>query len=365
MFFSWRGRVGGSLCLLGNIVELSGRAFRGSPKVSVRPLPPWKRRGVVLAVAILLVVLGTGLGYALYQELTFTEEIRVVHAGSLSVPFKRVEQELLAENPKLRLIDEAYGSVDAVRQVTDLGRSFDVVGTADYQVIKSLMLPQYADWFIVFARNEMVLIYTNTSRYAGEMARNQTVWYEILKRPDLRVGVADPQRDPSGYRAVMLLKLASLYYGEDVYRGIYEDKQNAGSLLIKPKETELLSFLEVGEIDYLISYLSLAVQHNLEYFKLPKPINLGDPDHATYYRQVKVKIGEVEIEGIPILYGVTIPRDSPNRPMAIRFLQLLLSEKGRSIMESSGQPPVHPALVGGDLASLPGEINPQLVERDL
>jgi molybdate/tungstate transport system substrate-binding protein len=47
----------------------------------------------------------------------------------------------------------------------------------------------------------MVLAYTERSAGAGEV--NGANWWQVLLRPDVRVGRSDPALDPSGYRALM------------------------------------------------------------------------------------------------------------------------------------------------------------------
>ena len=54
---------------------------------------------------------------------------------------------------------------------------------------------------------------------------------------------------------------------------------------------------------------------------------------------------EIVIEGAPILYGITIPKNAENRELAISFVKFLIGGEGRSILESCGQNAVYPALV--------------------
>ncbi len=281
---------------------------------------------------------------------------RVVHAGSLTVPFQQIENILKKKYPNLVVDDEAFGSVDVVRQVTDLGREFDIVGVADYYVIPALMMPKFANWYIVFAGNEVVVLYTNKSKYASEI--NESNWYKVITRPGVIVGVSDKDRDPSGYRAVLVTKLASMYYYHDnhtLYDALYKDKYSKGELVIKPKEVDLLAPLESGQIDYVISYYSLAVQHNLNYVMLPPQINLGNPKYAETYSKVSVIVNGKIINGQPIMYALTIPYNAPNKKLAVEFIKILLSEEGRKIMDASGQKSFSPAYVYGS-ENLPDEL---------
>ena len=63
------------------------------------------------------------------------------------------------------------------------------------------------------ATNQLVLAYNSKSKYADEI--NASNWYQIISRPDVRFGFADPRMDAVGYRNLMALKLAESYYGVD------------------------------------------------------------------------------------------------------------------------------------------------------
>ena len=65
------------------------------------------------------------------------------------------------------------------------GARADVLGVADYGVIAKLLIPKYAGWYATFARNAMVLIYTDHSAGAKEI--NGQNWWQVLLRPDVRL----------------------------------------------------------------------------------------------------------------------------------------------------------------------------------
>ena len=100
----------------------------------------------------------------------------VFEADSLMVPFARVEKEFEKQHPDIDVEIQAHGSIQVIRQVTELGQDVDVVAVADYSLIPMLMyattMPDgrpYADWYIKPATNTMVLAYTPQSKYAGEL----------------------------------------------------------------------------------------------------------------------------------------------------------------------------------------------------
>ena len=61
----------------------------------------------------------------------------------------------------------------------------------------------------------MAIAFTEKSRYAAEITSDN--WYQILARPDVRVGMADPRFDANGYRALMVLKLVDAVYGKPTF----------------------------------------------------------------------------------------------------------------------------------------------------
>ena len=276
-----------------------------------------------------------------------TGKLAIFHAGSLAVPFREVTAAFNKKYPNVTVNAEAGGSRDSARKISDLGRPCDVFGSADYEVVEELLMPKFADFNIRFATNELAIAYTNKSRFHDKI--NAKNWHEILLRDDVAFGRADPNRDPCGYRTLMVFQLAEKQYRRP---GLAEKlAKKDGDRFIRPKETDLLALLESGEIDYLLIYRSVCVQHKLNVVRLPDAVNLGSTKLAGIYKQAKVKIsgkspGEfTNVIGAPIAYSVTIPKNAENREMAEAWVALLLGPQGRRIMEKSGQSVIAPAKV--------------------
>jgi molybdate/tungstate transport system substrate-binding protein len=286
-----------------------------------------------------------------------TGEIIVFHAGSLSVPFAQIEKAFESQYPGTDVIREAAGSREAVRKVTDLEREADVIGSADYTVIENLMVPKYTEWYINFANNEMVIMYTEDSRYKDEI--NSDNWYEILLRPDVEYGHSDPNADPCGYRSQIVWKLAEKYYKVDnLYKKLAD---NCPPKNVRPKETDLIALLEAGELDYIFIYKSVALQHRMPYVELPEQINLKSTKYADFYATASFDVtgkepGEMITQiGQPMVYALTIPNNAPNLQGAIAFIKFVIGPQGRAIMEENGQPPINPP-EGVNIEKAPQEI---------
>ena len=293
------------------------------------------------------------------QMTDISGDLIIFHAGSLSVPMKEIAAEFNKIYPNVKILSESAGSVASARKITDIDRPCDIMASADYSVIDKMLIPKYADWNIKFASNEMAIVYTGKSRYADKI--NSQNWYETLMKPDVDYGRADPNSDPCGYRTVMMLQLAEKYYRKP---GLAKNIMGKDEEFNRPKEVDLLALLESESIDYIFIYSSVAIQHNLKYLILPDQVNLKNPAFASHYATAKVGIngnkpGAKELMiGEPMIYGITILKDAPNRVVAEAFVAFMLSKnQGMKIMEKNGQPSVIPMPVQ-NFEKLPAALKP-------
>ena len=287
--------------------------------------------------------------------------IKIFHAGSLTKALEDIEKTYEEENPNVDIRLEPSGSVLAIRKVVELGKKCDILFSADYRLIEKYMIPkEYADWVIVFASNELVLAYTDKSKYADEI--NENNWYEILLRDDVKYGFSHPNLDPAGYRALSLLYMASIYYNDTriweelvlryirnvevvinnsvhhILFPIKPDYVSGEKLVIREKSVELVALLDAGVIDYAFEYRSVAVEHGLKYIELPREISLGEDPFInvtiTLYYGDPVKEKTVEIKSIK--YGLTIPTTVQHYDEAVKLLEWILYGNGRPILEKHG-----------------------------
>jgi len=288
-------------------------------------------------------------------------KLTMFHAGSLSVPFKAMEKTFEAKYPKVDLQREAAGSQACARKVTDLKKPCDIMASADYKVIDKLLIPNYADWNVRFATNQLVLCYTEKSKDANQV--NKDNWFQILAKKGIVWGHSDPNLDPCGYRALMVLQLAEKHYKQP---GLYEKLlANRPKANIRPKSVELVSLLQTGNMDYAWEYLSVAVQHGLKYILLPDEINLGNYQFDKFYSQAVVKVtGKkpgtfMEMKGGSVTYGITMIKNAPNREAAVAFLKYMLDPQGGlKVLKDQGQPPFVPCRIPSAKmkALIPGEL---------
>ncbi len=278
------------------------------------------------------------------EDKNLDKSLIVFCADSLNKPANQMKVKFEKEHPGTEIILKIAGSIKCAREITELGSPCDVFISADYNVINDMLIPKYASWCIKFASNQIVIAYNEKSQYASEI--NSTNWYKILQQSGITWGHTNKNDDPCGYRALQTLKLAAIYYKDsDIYQNIIKN-----NCIQRPMDIELVSLLKQQKIDYIFVYKSVAIQDGLKYVELPKEINLGSADLKKYYSQVSVDIDgkkpgtEIIQKGEPMIYGLTIPNNAPNKETAIKFVKFVLSKnEGLEIMNKNGQPSVVPA----------------------
>ena len=300
----------------------------------------------------------------------------VFAAGSLINPFSDLVKAFESEYPNIDVQDQYHGSIQVIRQVTDLHIPIDVIATADASLVPMLMYAvndpdsgkPYASWDIHFATNRLAIAYRPDSKYASQI--NAENWYTILSRPDVKVGLIDPRFDAAGYRALMVFALAQQYYHQpaifsDMFKGkftfplayFYEDGLSTitvpeivetapeSNIIVRGASMEEIALLQSGDVDYTFEYESVIQQHGLQMLHLPDGLNLGETAYDQAYHQVEVDLNyqrfasvKPQFIGERIAYGITIPSNAPHPDEAAQFIAFLLGPQGRAIMQANHQP---------------------------
>ncbi|HET7564958.1 MAG TPA: extracellular solute-binding protein [Gemmatimonadaceae bacterium] len=270
------------------------------------------------------------------------------NAGSLARPL-RAALDSFATPRGITIEQENAGSLETARKLTDLHKIPDIIALADYEVFPELLIPSQLTWYVQFARNRMVLAYTDKSRFANEI--NGDNWWRILQRPGVQVGRSDPNLDPNGYRTLLTMQLAARYYKQPQ---LYDRLLAAAPPRnVRPKEVDLVGLLQAGELDYIWSYESVAQGANLEYVTLPEQIDMGNPADSAFYAQATTRVqgksvgDTLVVHGQPIVYGISIPTHALHRALAEQFLAWMLSSDGQRVLGAAKLDVLeHPVLVG-------------------
>ncbi|MBD3227396.1 MAG: tungstate ABC transporter substrate-binding protein WtpA [Candidatus Lokiarchaeota archaeon] len=341
----------------------------------------------IIAVIIIAIVTGSIIGISVWMVSQETKTtIQMFHAGSLYVPIEEYQKEYEGIHSDIQIDNEAHGSATAIRQVTELGKGGSVVGSADYSLIYTMMMNEtnpdtgeaWADWYVIFAVNQMSLVYIEENsppHLETILAQNITSW-ELLASTDVVVGRADPYQDPCGYRTLMVWGLVDDYYygvlegnwskntiNESFYaKDPISGYSGTGKTVVKGKETDLISSLEAGEIDYLFIYSSIAAQHDLEMIEFNDHFNLANGSLNDFYENVTVHrksplLGESTSDKTAkaIQYGLTVPNNAPYPDIGVDFVKFIIQRPG--VMLELGQPAYYP-VYASNMSKIPQELVP-------
>jgi molybdate/tungstate transport system substrate-binding protein len=278
----------------------------------------------------------------------------VMNAASITRPMRAVLDSFRARTGVAYQL-EPGSSLEIARRLTELHRTADAVFLADPEVFPQLLMPAHVHWYAVFARNRIVLGYTDGSRGSNEI--NGQNWRRVITRSGVEVGRSDPSTDPSGYRTLLTMQLAERYYHEP---GLFARLLAAApERNVRPREADQVALLQTHELDYIWTYQNLAENDGLRFVKLPDEIDLGSPaDSMAYARAATRVLGKragdsVTMRGAPILFAFTIPVHAKNRAAAEQFIQYVISPDGRRILRSQHLDVLeHPAAFGHDIPAV-------------
>lgn len=300
-----------------------------------------------------------------------TTSLTVYHAGSLATPFAKLEKAYEAAHPEVDVQLFSGGSTALVDKVTKQNKKPDVIASADVGLIPKYMMPDNATSYVSFAKNSIVLCYTNKSDFANEITAEN--WYQVITRPNVSMAISDPNADPAGYRSLMTIALAEKQYNQSLFAPLVGDhstiaRSTSGSvtvidvtntspdgtnLVITKSGPDIAPLLKAGTVDYGWEYSSVAIQNGLSYLTLPETIDLSSAQHADAYKTVQVKrisgTAAVTEDATPIIYGATVPTAARHAATGIDFVKMLISDDGQKILADDGQTPIDPALGYGTI----------------
>jgi molybdate/tungstate transport system substrate-binding protein len=284
--------------------------------------------------------------------------VKVLHAGSLTSLIRRGIGPALFHESGITLESESGHSVALAMAIKDERVHGDVFLSADAEVNQILLGSTNDDcirWFVIFARNSVVLAYSPKSRFFSdfEQARNGKIpWYQVLMQPGIKLFRNDPNLDPMGYYTLLVCALAQKHYG------VPDLKQHLLGSDTNPAQVYHLNIaqLESGEIDAMFLYLSAAFDLALPYLVLPDEINLSKPELATSYAEVQFTTNNGQtFHGKPICFSAAVLKNANNTHATQHFIEFLLSPPGQKLVQAAHFLP-SPALVGGDKTSLPSQL---------
>ncbi len=234
------------------------------------------------------------------------QELHILHAGCVSKQMKDSAARFKQNHPDVDVILKPGGSVDCIRRLMANERC-DLIVLADDAIIQSMMMPDYADGYLVFAGNSMAVM----AAKEGATISEQT-WKQTLLDPNTTFGHFDPSGDPGGYRAVMACMLA-----DNFEPGLSQKLlEHPGRIVLKTGQEP--------RPQYMFTYLSGARNSGKPYANLPDEMNLSCEELNSLYQTVEFDLGESRVCGSAISHALAIPFASQNQALAKEFVREFL-----------------------------------------
>lgn len=249
------------------------------------------------------------------------------------------------------------GSLTDARQIGQ-GAPSDVfisVSLASYG--KSFLQTRYSGWAVAFASDQMVLAYSSATKtnywanrvisqfqnaYNTNSATDYNGAFMNLTSGNVKVGIANPNSDPAGFRGWLTLEIAGSTYHSNKSYYMNRISQNGGNVSASDA-SQLVSALESGNIQFLFIYKSAAIVKGLNYLSLAPEVNLGSVDYAKYYSKFSYNLTSGSVSGAPIYLYISALANSSNPSVALSFTEYVLNNSAE--LKSYGLTPLTPELL--------------------
>jgi molybdate/tungstate transport system substrate-binding protein len=312
--------------------------------------------------------------------------LSILGAGTLTYTFPQLANELVNETPGINAPAAAQtyeGSLDITTAITTLAAKADVAAVADFRLIPQLLEPTFANYEIVFATTQEVLIYNSSlPAFAGV---NSTNWgtalvNDVTTSGNAPFGVWNASTDPNGYNEIFSMMLqGSMYEGGNISAvyghlysgapGTYATPNPATTRL--EHESQAATLMKTGVVSAVITYKAVAIQNDLPYVLLNPIVGLlannttALNDYSAFSTQIISSSGSLtKVVPAPILFSVTVPLNAQNPALGAAFIHLLLSPQGSAILSQDGawipifpgwsnDPSAVPSILAPDVTSLP------------
>lgn len=285
--------------------------------------------------------------------------IKIFAADSIKKPMHEFESDFendLYNNKGYTINLTCEGSNKLLTRILN-GEKPDIFISADYKLIDDKLIPskKYTGWDAEFITNSIVIAYRKDS--TGSDKINQDNWFDIVNQDGAVLGLGNPNMDPGGYRAVMMIQLANKYYkNNNIFDNLIANNSDISSkengsgytiysptdgnpnpekLRIADDSDESMKELQRKDIGYAIVYKNLAAQYqandsNIQYISLPGVLALDDVNYDYSNINLIQYYGDDSAEKTmtlsSILYGATTLNWANDDPVKIKAMELILMD---------------------------------------
>ena len=239
--------------------------------------------------------------------------VEVFHADSLAGPMKKLKQAFEESTANIKINLTSGRSKELAESIAS-GGACDVFAPSDPTVVSAVG----ASWSIIFSANEMVLI-----TQKGNPLQISRI--SDLAKSEIRLARVVGEKDMATFRTIAFIKQATASEGTSV---LAEDII-AATHVKAPTIPAAVEAITAGTADAAVVYLSAAIaaEDSVEIISFPSAINLSSD----------------------IRNALSIPNSASDTASATLFVQFILSAQGRNILRKSGQPPIVPPIINGEV----------------
>ena len=314
-------------------------------------------RSLIVVVILLLVAASVGaLAYYDYGApkkptsplLIYSADLYTVESGSLYSEFAN-QTGLPYAAPK------GAGSFALARQIAQGSPVSVFISVSKAALEEAFLGNQFPGWGIAFASDQMSIGYATAegqstgfhkvlTDYQTASASNASAdwktFFTDLTSGLVKVGIGNPNNDPAGYRAWIVLEAAGKVYAGDQSFFVSRLLQ-AQANLTGQSASALVAPLQAGQIQFLFMYKSAVVAHSLTPMVLPRHVNLGDSALGAFYSQFSYPVSGGIQSGGPIQLFITVPKESHLTTYSLQFVVYVVQHS--SSMSYYGLVPLTPA----------------------
>lgn len=256
--------------------------------------------------------------------------------SALFAPMRDVVTDFNSFHPEIKVVLEPSPANMAVRKITELGRTPDVLMTFGVHLVQiEKIVPDHSPCYVQFARDRIVLAYTDAS--AGGAGLTEVNWQNLFFQGKARFGKVSHASDPLGVYTESMAKILSARFGEP-FKEAWKKSFAADQVRMDP--IDLVKQLEAGNLDYCFVYASIASAHRLKVIDIPEEAALGfremnwaqsDASSVDLVRSDAT----YKIPGSPILAVACVLKESPH-PGASSIFLAYLAGKGQAAVDRAG-----------------------------
>jgi molybdate/tungstate transport system substrate-binding protein len=244
-------------------------------------------------------------------------DVDVISAGSLDTLLTKTVGPAFQKATGYKLVDTSGASgTDAadIKNKIDVEDLFISAAPADDTILMGAKNGGWVSWYASFAASPEVLAYYPKSKFASDL--KTMPWYDVITKPDFRLGRTDPTQDPGGVLAAEALEQTAKAKNLPALKKLATETSDEYA-----EDTEQAG-VQNGQLDASFMYEADANSQDSPFVKLTGVNLAGD-------------------------YTIALLKGAPHTAAAEAFIKFLLGPTGQKEMKADHFEIVSPAKVTG------------------